>query len=467
MVNSDFLNGMNIDEAKKTIIKKIEEKKIGQKKTLYRLKDWGISRQRYWGCPIPIIYLEDGTAVPVEKSELPINLPMDVDLNSSGNPLESHPNWKKTIHKLSGKPAVRETDTLDTFVDSSWYFLRFCSPNNKSAPFDKEKVNYWMPVDQYVGGVEHAILHLLYSRFFMKGINQCDTNIKCTEPFKNLFTQGMVCHETYRDAKGSWLYPDEVEKISDKKAIKISDKSIVTVGPSESMSKSKKNTVDPEIMINQYSADAVRWFILSDSPPEKDVQWSDVGVFSSNKFLQKIWSLNQAVLNRKESLVNEDEELNFENKIDIYANKIDSLVNNFQFNVAIAQFYEIYKFINRSIDNKISNKKFKINLEKVMKLMVPFTPHLAHECLVNLNCEDLEKWPIINKNILDNSKTNLVVQVNGKTRSVLKINRGLSEIELTKLLTMDTKVNKYFVKNKILKTIFIKDKIINYITENK
>ena len=273
MINSEFLNDLNIAQAKQKIIQEIEKRKIGTSKTLFRLKDWGISRQRYWGCPIPMIYLEDGSVVPVEKSELPIKLPDDVDLNSSGNPLENHTNWKKTVQKKTGNPAIRETDTLDTFVDSSWYFIRFCSPNYKDAPYKLNDVNYWMSVDQYIGGVEHAILHLLYSRFFMKAIKLSNKKVNCSEPFKNLFTQGMVCHETYKDSNGNWLYPEEVDKQSSGKVLKKSDKSEVKIGPSESMSKSKKNTVDPETMINQYGADAVRWFILSDSPPEKDVQW--------------------------------------------------------------------------------------------------------------------------------------------------------------------------------------------------
>ena len=240
IINSDFLNGLDIKSAKEKIIKIIEEKKLGTKKTLYRLKDWGISRQRYWGCPIPMIYLDDGSVVPVDKSELPIELPENIDLNSKGNPLDAHPNWKHTIQKSSGKKAIRETDTLDTFVDSSWYFLRFCSPNHKLSPFDEKKVNYWMPVDQYIGGIEHAILHLLYSRFFMKAINMNNKNIDLSEPFKNLFTQGMVCHESYKDENGNWLYPEEIERVDQNTVIKKKDSSRVIVGPSESMSKSKK-----------------------------------------------------------------------------------------------------------------------------------------------------------------------------------------------------------------------------------
>ena len=240
IVNSNFLNNLDVPSAKIKAIEIIEEKKIGQKKISFRLKDWGVSRQRYWGCPIPMIYLEDGTVVPVEKDELPIRLPEDVDLKKSGNPLSNHPTWKKTIHKKTGKPAIRETDTLDTFVDSSWYFMRFCSPKNKKEPFNIDDLNYWLPVDQYIGGVEHAILHLLYSRFFMRAVRKNNTKIKTKEPFKGLFTQGMVCHETYKDTNGKWLNPEAIEKNDNNKFVKISDQTKVDVGPSESMSKSKK-----------------------------------------------------------------------------------------------------------------------------------------------------------------------------------------------------------------------------------
>ena len=240
LINSSFLNGLKVEVAKLKIIELIEKKKIGQKKITFRLKDWGVSRQRYWGCPIPMIYLEDGTVVPVEKDELPIRLPEDVDLNKSGNPLSNHLSWKKTVHKKTGKPAIRETDTLDTFVDSSWYFMRFCSPKNNEEPFNIDDLNYWMPVDQYIGGVEHAILHLLYSRFFMRTIQKNNPRINSVEPFKNLFTQGMVCHETYKDSNGKWLDPEEVEKNIKGEFLKISDKTRVIIGQSESMSKSKK-----------------------------------------------------------------------------------------------------------------------------------------------------------------------------------------------------------------------------------
>ena len=464
IINSDFLNNLDISIAKEKIIEEIEKRKIGIRKTLYRLKDWGISRQRYWGCPIPMVYLEDGSVVPVDKSELPIELPDDIDLNSSGNPLDNHPNWKNTIQKSTGKKAIRETDTLDTFVDSSWYFLRFCSPNHTSSPFDEEKINYWMPVDQYIGGIEHAILHLLYSRFFTKGIKKCNKKLEVSEPFKNLFTQGMVCHESYKDNNGKWLYPTEVEKIDAKTFIKQSDKSKVIVGPPESMSKSKKNTIDPEVMIKQYGADSVRWFILSDSPPEKDVQWSDAGVASANKFLQKIWNLNFLISNRKEKETSGKTETELNIQIDSYVQKIDSSIDNFRFNVAIAQFYEIYKFFKDFIDKNISNKTLRENMIKIMKLMTPFTPHLAQECLVILNCKSLDSWPQIQNNISENIK--LAVQINGRTRDIISVKKNLTETEVNKIILDTSKANKYVENKTIIKTIFVKNKIINYIISN-
>ena len=464
LINSDFLNGLDVSAAQKKIIEKIETNKIGKKRTLFRLKDWGISRQRYWGCPIPMIYLEDGKVVPVEKSELPVELPDDVDLNSNGNPLDTHPSWKNTIHKATGKKATRETDTLDTFVDSSWYFLRFCSPDHSTSPFDAKEVKYWMPVDQYIGGVEHAILHLLYSRFFTKGINKCNKDFNITEPFKNLFTQGMVCHESYKDQKGDWLYPEEIEKINAETAIKKIDKTKVIIGPAESMSKSKKNTIDPEKMINHYGADAVRWFILSDSPPEKDIQWTDSGVASANKFLQKIWNLNHLISIRLDKKVNKDAQKKFILKIKSFANKIDNSIKEFKFNVSIALFYEVYNFFKENIDAEVSNNILKENFVIVMKLMIPFTPHLAYECLEIFNCQSVNKWPQIDKNLSED--VNLAIQINGKTREVIIIKKDLPEKEVNAMVVNRIKVKKYLT-SKIIKTIFVKNKIINYILPKK
>ena len=462
LINSSFLNKLTIDQAKEKIIQEIEKKNIGKKKILFRLKDWGVSRQRYWGCPIPMIYLEDGSVVPVEKSELPIELPENIDLNCLGNPLDSHPTWKKTTQKSTGKKAIRETDTLDTFVDSSWYFLRFCSPNFKKSAFDEKKVKYWMPVDQYIGGIEHAILHLLYSRFFTKGIEKFNENLGISEPFKNLFTQGMVCHESYKDNKGNWLYPDEIEKIDAKTVIKKIDKSKVIVGPPESMSKSKKNTIDPETMINQYGADAVRWFILSDSPPEKDIQWSDVGVLSANKFLQRIWNLNLSIINRKEMKVNKKMEKEFFSSINNFIIKIESSIKNFRFNVSIALFYEIFSFLRNSIEDELSNSTLRENITKVMIILIPFVPHLASECLESLKCKNTENWPKVDKKNIS-ALIKMAIQVNGKTRDIITIKKDDSEQEIHKEINKNSKVKKYIENKKIKKTIFVKNKIINYI----
>ena len=461
IINSEFLNNLNIEEAKEKIIDKIEQNKIGKRKTLFRLKDWGISRQRYWGCPIPMIYLEDGSVEPVDKADLPVLLPEDIDLESKGNPLEAHPTWKNTKQKLTGKPAIRETDTLDTFVDSSWYFLRFCSPQNKKSPFDEESIKYWMPVDQYIGGIEHAILHLLYSRFFTKAINHSSKTINLTEPFKNLFTQGMVCHETYRDENGNWLYPEEIKKTSFNSAIKKSNEQKVLIGQAESMSKSKKNTIDPEVMINQYGADSVRWFILSDSPPDKDIQWSDIGVASSNKFLQKIWNLNSEILSRKEGEIDNQDINNFNLEIENLASKIDNSIDEFKFNVSIAHFYEAYKVFYKYLNAKINNKTLILNITKIMKLIMPFTPHLANECLELLKCQTPDKWPEIKTDVLDEIK--FAIQVNGKTRDIIKIKKNLNKEKINEIVLKNSKAKKYIENKKVLKTIFVKNKIINYI----
>ena len=465
IINSEFLNGLTINEGKEKIIAEIEKKNLGCRKTLFRLKDWGVSRQRYWGCPIPMIYLEDGSVVPVDKSELPVELPDDIDLKSRGNPLDTHPTWKNTKQKSTGKKAIRETDTLDTFVDSSWYFLRYCSPNNKKSPFDEKNVNYWMPVDQYIGGIEHAILHLLYSRFFTKALNKCNKNINLSEPFKNLFTQGMVCHETYKDQKGNWLYPEEIEKIDNKTAIKKLNKSKVEVGPIESMSKSKKNTIDPEVIINLYGADAVRWFILSDSPPEKDVQWTNVGVASANKFLQKIWNINY-LISKKDVTSKGDIKLEkeFQTHVNRYVNKIDKSINDFRFNVSIALFYEVYKILNFYLEKKIGSNILKENIIKVMKQMTPFTPHLANECLELMKCKDVNTWPKIEKNSLE--KVKIAIQINGKTRDIISVKENINQQEINDLILKNSKAKKYIQGKKITKVIFVKNKIINYIILN-
>ncbi len=339
--NSDFLNGYKApDESVLKTIEYLEKNKLGNKKINFRLKDWGVSRQRYWGCPIPIAYNKTGKIITVPKKELPVSLPEKINLKSKGNPLDNETEWKKII--INGEECTRETDTLDTFVDSSWYFLRFCSPDNKVYGFNSDEIKYWMPVDQYIGGVEHAILHLLYSRFFMHAIAHKNTKFNFKEPFKGLFTQGMVCHETYKSDENKWLSPDEVATDDGKKYYeKNNQNKLVTVGPSESMSKSKRNTIDPEKIINNFGADAVRLFILSDSPPEKDVQWSEQGMIASYKFIQKLWTLHEKIkqIINKNIKGDKEEISKYTNQL---INKVNSNLDRFNYNVIIANMYEAY-----------------------------------------------------------------------------------------------------------------------------
>jgi len=461
LINSNFLNDLDIGSAKSKIIAEIERKGIGQKKISFRLKDWGVSRQRYWGCPIPMIYLEDGSVAPVDKNELPIKLPLDIDLNKDGNPLANHPTWKKTTHKKTGKAAIRETDTLDTFVDSSWYFMRFCSPQSKNEPFNLEDLNYWMPVDQYIGGVEHAILHLLYSRFFMRVVKRNEPKITTKEPFKGLFTQGMVCHETYKDDKGKWLNPSEVQKTNGVDCVKISDNTKVVIGPSESMSKSKKNVIDPENMIRTYGADSVRWFILSDSPPEKDIQWSNQGVNAAYKFLQKLYNLNNLIIERKDK--NSEKDIELDAEFDKYISKITNLIENFQLNVVIANIYIVYNLFTKSLPKEISNKCLKKNFSKLMLMLIPLVPHLAHECLKLLKATDLDKWPQINNKLILNEQVKIAIQINGKTREIIEVKKDLDEKNAIIESKKNIKINNNLENKKIVKTIFVKNKIINYL----
>ena len=330
LFNSKFLNGLKVpDESIPKTIEHLEINNIGKRKTNYRLKDWGISRQRYWGCPIPIAYDENSNPIKIPKNMLPVKLPEIDKFETSGNPLDHLEKWKNI--SINGKNYIRETDTLDTFVDSSWYFLRFCSANKTDYGFDNEEIKYWMPVDQYIGGVEHAILHLLYSRFFMQALSHQSKKFSLKEPFKGLFTQGMVCHETYKDKNNNWVSPDEIVTINGKKFLKQNNTESIKVGPSESMSKSKRNTIDPEDIILNYGADAARLFILSDSPPEKDIQWSDTGVSSSNKFLQKIWNLNKLILNRRIKTTDDDLSKKFDLEINNFVKRIDDSIKNFRY----------------------------------------------------------------------------------------------------------------------------------------
>jgi len=460
LFNSEFLNSLTVNQAIEKIIKVTTQRKLGRKKITFRLKDWGVSRQRYWGCPIPIVYNDKGKAIPLNKKDLPVLLPEDVDLNVTGNPLDKHLTWKHT--KLpSGEKVKRETDTLDTFVDSSWYFLRFCSPHNKEYGYKLNEIKYWMPVDQYIGGVEHAILHLLYSRFFMRALGYKNKKFNYIEPFQSLFTQGMVCHETYKNEENKWLYPSEVEKNSEGNFIIKKDKKRVVVGPSEAMSKSKKNIVDPEEMINIYGADSIRWFMLSDSPPERDVQWSLEGVSAAFKFIQKLWKLNNDILNKKDS-TSDTEDLTLRKAVNKTIYNVTKNLDNFQYNVVIANIHEIYNLLcDQLLNNKTSNKTLKNEWEKITMLLMPLAPHLAHEC-----CEKLNKkfyWPQYNHKLLKDENCKIIIQVNGRKRGVLEMPVNSKEQTIVKKSKEIDNVLKYLENTEVIKNIYIKNKLINFI----
>ncbi len=465
LINSDFLNGLKVpNDSINETINHLEKNKIGKRKTNFRLKDWGISRQRYWGCPIPIMYDEDNNPIKIPKSMLPVKLPEIKQFNSKGNPLEEMEEWK-TI-SIDGKKYKKETDTLDTFVDSSWYFLRFCSPKKNDYGFNHEEANYWMPVDQYIGGVEHAILHLLYSRFFMHALSFENKNFDLKEPFNGLFTQGMVCHETYKDNDNQWISPDEIVTIDGKKYLKKDKTQMVKVGPSESMSKSKRNTIDPEEIIKSYGADSVRLFILSDSPPEKDVQWSEEGIKSSYKFLQKFWTLNQKIKEEINKNHNSADENELEKITNRFIENVENNIENFSYNKIVANLHEIYSSLNKIVKIKIDRNNWKKNYEKILITMCPIIPHFANECLTSIEIKepkDLIRWPEINKSILIEDNINFVVQINGKKRAILYINKGLGKEELLKKVQGDDKLKSYFKDKTIKNTIFIPNKLVNII----
>jgi leucyl-tRNA synthetase len=466
IINSDFLNDLSVKEAQKKIIKIIEDEKLGNSKIIYRLKDWGISRQRYWGCPIPILYREDGKTIPVPEKDLPVTLPEDIDFSKPGNPLENHPTWKYTKCPETGMKAIRETDTLDTFVDSSWYFLRFCSPLEKNHPFNEEDVNYWMPVDQYIGGVEHAILHLLYSRFFTLALKD-EFKFKFSEPFQNLFTQGMVCHPTFRTEKGDWVFPRDVKFEGGKYFLDNNLK--VLKGDSQAMSKSKKNIVDPDDIIKIYGADAVRWFILSDSPPDRDIQWSDSGIQGAFKYIQKIWRVCEKIkIYKKEK---EETDNNFLFKINILIKEITECIEKFHINVAVAKLYIYLNNLNEEIDKKNLNEEKIINAyKKYLIIISAFIPYIANECWEKITKENnlsSQEWPKIEDTLVKKDHFDVVIQINGKKRAIINaINNESEENIFSKSLAIKN-IKVILEEKKIIKKIFIKNKLLNIVTNEK
>jgi len=462
LYNSNFLDGLKVpSESILKTIEFLEKNNLGIKKINYRLKDWGISRQRYWGCPIPMAYDENDQPIKIPRNMLPVKLPEIEKLSINGNPLDSEDSWKFFI--LDGKKYRRETDTLDTFVDSSWYFLRFCSPLNFDRGFTQEEANYWMPVDQYIGGVEHAILHLLYSRFFMQALSYKNDDFKLKEPFDGLFTQGMVCHETYKDQNNKWLSPDEVTSKDGREFYKKDNPSEkVIVGPTESMSKSKKNTIDPENIIKNYGADSVRLFILSDSPPEKDVQWSDQGMLASFKFVQKLWTLNSKILDKIKDNNQDDEGkdlIKFTNQL---INKVTQNLEKFHYNVIVANLYEMYNFLIKETDKPIKKEILIENYKKILIVMNPFIPHFSNECLNTININQIN-WPKVSKEDLIEEDINFVVQINGKKRTILKVKRDMVKKEILEIIKVNLEIEKFLKDQTIKKSIFVPNRLINII----
>ena len=459
LVNSRFLDGMAVEEAKAAVIARAESEGWGEGKTVFRLRDWGVSRQRYWGTPIPVIHCDGCGVVPVPKDQLPVVLPEDVSFDIPGNPLDRHPTWKHVDCPACGKPARRETDTLDTFADSSWYFIRFAS-QPKDRPFDRATVEQWLPVGQYIGGVEHAILHLLYARFWTRALQHMG-QLGFAEPFTGLFTQGMVTHETYRAGDGSWLSPQEVTKSGDD-YVHIESGQPITVGRVEKMSKSKKNVVDPDDIIEQYGADAVRWFMLSDSPPERDLPWTEAGIEGSWRFVNRVWRLfGEADAGAEGQDKALDRKLH--QTIDGVARDIESL----GFNKAVAKIYELVNAIEKA--NPSTSRTAAIRA--LALLVAPMTPHLAEEGWAEMSGARGEDWgliadaawPPVDPALLVDDEVTIACQVMGKLRDTITVPKGTPKDELEKLALAAPNVVRILDGASPKKVIVVPDRLVNLV----
>ena len=457
IVNSAFLDGMTVEEAQKTVIQRAETEEWGKAQTTWRLRDWGVSRQRYWGTPIPIIHCDDCGPVPVPKGQLPVVLPEDIDFETPGNPLERHATWKHVDCPKCGAAARRETDTLDTFVDSSWYFLRFASqPDDR--PFDPEVVRKWLPVTQYIGGVEHAILHLLYARFWTRALASIG-KLDFAEPFESLFTQGMVTHETYKHGDGSWLSPDEVQKNGTDWTM-IADGSPVTPGRVEKMSKSKKNVIDPDPIIEQYGADAVRFFMLSDSPPERDLPWSEAGIEGSWRFVQRLWRLFLSVTTAADAPDVDDKAL--QRKLHQTIAGVAQDVEALSFNKAVAKIFELVNLIEKSAPSADRNHA----IRTLARIVAPMVPHIAEEAWALLGETVLiaeAPWPEVDESLLVEDEVTIAVQVRGKLRDTLTAAKGSGKEQLEALALASEKVQRSLDGAEIKKVIVVPDRLVNIV----
>jgi leucyl-tRNA synthetase len=457
-VNSDFLDDMSVEEAKAAVNARAESEGWGQGTTVWRLRDWGVSRQRYWGTPIPFIHCEACGVVPVPKDQLPVELPEDVDFSIPGNPLLRHPTWKHTNCPTCGDKAERETDTLDTFTNSSWYFLRFASqPADK--PFDKEEVAKWLPVEQYIGGIEHAILHLLYARFWTRALQRLG-KLDFAEPFASLFTQGMVTHETYsREIEGRSVYylPEEIDRTGNGATLK-TDGASVEIGRVIKMSKSKKNTVDPDNIIDTYGADAARWFMLSDSPPERDLPWSEAGIEGCARFVQRLWRLfgqyDATAEGEGKSLARKAHQT-----IAAVAEDIEAL----SFNKAVARIYELTAAAEKAKPS--ADRSFTIRT--ILLLVSPMMPHLAEEAWAKIGKDGLiaeAEWPEVDPTMLVEDEVTIAVQHMGKLRDTLTAPKGAAKEDLEALALASDKVQRSIDGADIRKVIVVPDRLVNIVT---
>ncbi len=453
IVNSRFLDGMSVDEAKAAVIARAEAEGWGEGTTVWRLRDWGVSRQRYWGTPIPIIHCEGCGPVGVPRDQLPVLLPEDVSFDVPGNPLDRHPTWKHVPCPACGAPARRETDTLDTFVDSSWYFIRFASAP-ADRPFDEGVAAQWLPVGQYIGGVEHAILHLLYARFWTRALKHIG-RLPFDEPFTGLFTQGMVTHETYKAPDGRWLAPDEVE---DRRGdlVEVATGDPVTLGRVEKMSKSKKNTVDPGPIVDRYGADAVRWFMLSDSPPERDLPWSEAGIEGAWRFIQRLWRLSGS--RSGVAGVNGDLDRKLHRTIAGVAADIEAL----SFNKAVAKLYELSSAIEKAPPSASRDAAIAV----LVRLVAPMVPHLAEEAWASLGEAGLiadAPWPVVDPALLIDDEVTIAVQVNGKLRDTLVAPKGMARDAVEAMALRADKISRLLDGKTPRKVIVVPDRLVNIV----
>ncbi len=472
--NSGFLDGLSTRDAIVRAIDELVKLDAGEATTQWRLRDWGVSRQRYWGCPIPAVHCAKCGVVPVPEKDLPIALPEDVtfDKDKPGNPLDRHPTWKHVKCPQCAGEAQRETDTLDTFVDSSWYFARFTDPNNEAAPFDKTLANYWLPVDQYVGGVEHAVLHLLYARFFTRAMRDCGyLDLPSGEPFKSLFTQGMVVHETYKSAAGAWLLPEETE-VRGGGRVELKSGKPVEVGDIEKMSKSKKNVVDLDAFVADYGADVARWFVLSDSPPERDVEWTASGVKGAWNFVQRVWTLASAgdmpsPTDAPPKTIMLGEPLALRQLAHRAIQSVTDDIENFRFNVAVARCYELVNGIAKlKGDDEASRWVRGEALRILAQLIAPFMPHLAEECWEALGGQGFvatATWPVADPQLAARTTVTLPIQVNGKKRAEIEAPAGAPEADVREMALKHPSVVQFLEGQTVRKVIVVADRIVNIV----